>query len=110
MDDSERHELQAIREDVMEIKGTCAEVRESLKRSQKASGRQTLYMLGLPTMVVGITLTRVESIVLGLVIFGIGVALCLSLFSAVYRFYRAVGLKIKLKKLTRHLFGDWVEW
>lgn len=110
MNESERNEFQAIQEDIAkkdkEIKDMLGHLQESLKRSQKATGRQALYMLGLTAMVVGMTLTGIENTVSGVVIFGVGVALCLSIISPIYRVYRAVGLKFKLKKLSQYLFSD----
>jgi len=110
MNESERNELQAIRRDIAkkdkEVKKVLLELREFLKRSEKATGRQALYMLGLTAMVMGMTLTGIENTVSGLVIFGVGVALCLSIISPIYRVYRAVGLKFKLKKLSQYLFSD----
>jgi len=110
MNESEEHEIQAIREDIAkgdkEIKDVLLELRESLKRSEKATVRRDLYMLGLTPMVVGITLTGIGNIVLGLVIFGVGFALSLSIISPIYRVYRAVVLKFKLKELSKHLFSD----
>ena len=110
MSESKKQELQAIREDVAkkdkEIKDTLIHLQESLKRSQKAGERQSLYMLGLTATVVGMTLTGIENIVLGLVIFGVGVALCLSIIPPIYRVYRAIVLKFKLKKLSEYLFSD----
>lgn len=110
MNESERNELRAIRDDIAkkdkEIKDTLKHLQESLTRSQKAGERQSLYILGLTAMVVGMTLTGIENIVSGLVIFGVGVALCLSIISPIYRVYRAVGLKFKLKKLSEYLFSD----
>jgi len=111
MNESEKHEIQTIRvdilqEDVKEIKGELTQVRESLKRSQKVSGRQFLYMLGLTAMVVGMTLTGIENTVSGVVILGVGVALCLSIVSPIYRVYRVIILRLKLEKLGQHLFSD----
>ena len=110
MNESEKHEIQAIREDIAkrdkELKDMFLQLQESLKRSQRWSTRQTLYMLGLTTMVVGMTLTGIENIVRGLVLFGVGVALCLSIISPIFRVYRAVCLKFKLNKLSQHLFSD----
>jgi len=110
MNESEKHEIQAIREDIAkkdkEINDMLGHLQESLKRSQKVSGRQFLYMLGLTAMVVGITLTGIENTVSGRVVFGLGVALCLSIIPRIYRVYRVIILRLKLEKLGQHLFSD----
>lgn len=110
MNESEKQELRAIRQDIVkrdkEVRKVLLELRESLKRSEKATGRQALYMVGLTAMVVGMELTRVGNTVSGLVIFVAGFALCLSIISPIYRVYRAAGLKIKLNKLSQYLFSD----
>jgi len=67
VNESKWHELQAIQEDIekrdKEIKDALEHLQESLKRSQKAGERQSLYMLGFTAMVVGMTLTGIENIV-----------------------------------------------
>lgn len=81
MNESERNELRAIRDDIAkkdeEIKDVLLQLQKSLKRSQKTGVFQFLYGLGLTCMVVGITLTGHLDCTQGLIVFFVGAVGCL---------------------------------
>ena len=78
MNESERHELQAIQEDVTEIKNTFVEVQKSLKHSQNVTGFQFMFGLGIAGMATGMPLAGCRNIIMGLAAFFIGEAKPLS--------------------------------
>jgi len=81
MNESEKHEIQAIREDIAErhkeIKDVLLQLQESFKRGQKVSSFRFVYELGLTAMIVGMTLTGLQDLIKGLLVFRVGLALCL---------------------------------
>jgi uncharacterized membrane protein YjjP (DUF1212 family) len=96
MNESETHELQAIREDVKEIRNALTRLQKSSKQRQKVTGFQFVFGLGLSAMVVGMTLTGYQDIIKGVVAFFIGLALCLYILSSILM----PRVKNKLNRLT----------